>query len=461
MSSTREYWRRIIQRHATNSLRAEEGLAGERLTVRPARIVVVDVDAIVPDLSSEGQFLDAWIILCYRDAPRAIVVLDLGAGNEANQSRLQEEYSKIRASLRDEPVFTISPSNLPRLSVVVPTIATHFDQLSKCVESLGRLDYPDYEVLLIDNRRAIPVPDPLCNLTRDRPWLRIIRESRPGISAARNRGIRESRADFIAFTDDDVRVDRHWLRALATRLALEPVLDAVTGLVLPDELETPAQIWFERYFGGFGGLRSFRRVTLALNSTERRLACPGRMNELDAKHRVMRRSSIYGVGRYVAGANMLFRRTALDRIHGFDVALGTGTASRGGEDLAALISVLWSGGRVGYEPSAFVFHRHRREYAELLTQLDGSGIGFTAMLSSLVRRDPRHLVALFAQLPRAATRLAYQSVQRARGKPMSEHGFMNKSPAHSYPSRMFFREFSAYLGGPVAYARSVVESKRS
>lgn len=460
MTSPGEYWRRFSQLRAIDSLRARNDLTGVHLTVRPARIVVVDVEANVPTLSSEGHFLDAWIVLCYRDAPCAIVVLDLSEGSEANQARLREEFSRIRTSHLDEPVPTLNTSDLPRLSVVVPTIGVHIDQLSKCVESLGRLDYPDYEVLLIDNRRTVPVPDPLRDLTRERPWLRVLRETRPGISAARNRGIRESSADFIAFTDDDVRVDGQWLRALATRLALEPALDVVTGLVLPDELETPAQIWFERYFGGFGGVRSFRRVTVALNSTDHRLACPGRINELDAKHRVLRRSSLYGVGRYVAGANMLFRKTALNRIGGFDVALGTGTASRGGEDLAAIISVLWSGGRVGYEPSAFVFHRHRREYAELLTQLDGSGIGFTAMLTSLVRRDPRHLAALLAQLPLAATRLALQSAQRARGKPVSEHGFMNKSPAHSYPSRMFFREFTAYLRGPLAYARSVVASKK-
>jgi cellulose synthase/poly-beta-1,6-N-acetylglucosamine synthase-like glycosyltransferase len=64
---------------------------------------------------------------------------------------------------------------------------------------------------------------------------------------------------------------------------------------------------------------------------------------------------VYGVGAFDAGANMAFRRTALEKIGGFDVALGAGTPARGGEDLAALISVLWAGFRwVTSQPPLFI-----------------------------------------------------------------------------------------------------------
>ncbi|MHB1208792.1 MAG: glycosyltransferase family 2 protein [Acidimicrobiales bacterium] len=428
--------------------------------VRPARIMMVDVEATAPRLASGGGFRDAWIVLSYQHVPRAIVVLDLSASIEGNETRLREECAKIRTSHHNEPIRTPRTATLPRISVVVPTIASNIEELSQCVDELALLEYPDYEVLLIDNRRTRPNPDPLDRIACDKPWLRVLREDRPGISAARNKGINESSGDLIAFTDDDVRVDRQWLRAIADRLALEPTLDAITGLVLPAELESAAQIWYERYFGGFGGVRSFQRVTVQLTPARSRCSIPGRLNELDSNESILRRSSLYGVGRYVAGANMAFRRTALARIRGFDVALGTGTPSRGGEDLAAIINVLWSGGRVGFEPAAFVFHRHRKEYAQLLTQLDASGVGFTAMLASLVRRDPRHFVAILVQLPLASVRLATQSVQRTQGKPINERGLKNTSPAHSYPSRLFYREFTAYFRGPIAYVRSVIDVQR-
>ncbi len=428
--------------------------------MRPAHIMVMDVDCDVPSLPGEDHYKDAWTVLCFRGTPRAVVVLDLSASVEANQARLREEYSKVREAHRDEPLVTLTAADLPRISVVVPTIAHDVNEVSRCIDGLGGLDYPDFEVVLVDNRQSIPTPDTLSSLAVSRPWLRVVREPRPGISAARNRGVIESRADLIAFTDDDVSVDREWLRAAATRFAIEPQLDVVTGLVLPQELENETQIWYERYFGGFGGVRSFRPVTLEINPSKTWLSCPGRLNEFDSHHRVLKKSSLYGVGRYVVGANMVFRRSALERIHGFDVALGTGTPSRGGEDLAATISVLWSGGKIGYEPSAFVFHRHRREYPQLLNQLDGSGIGFTAMLTSLVRRDPRHAIALVVQMPLASARLFVQSVRRLRGESVGELGAQHSSNTHLYPSRLFRREFAGYFRGPLAYARSVSRGQK-
>jgi hypothetical protein len=74
--------------------------------------------------------------------------------------------------------------------------------------------------------------------------------------------VADAKGDVVAFTDDHVYADRRWLRALGARFALDPALGAVTGLILPAELESPAQVWFERYYGGFGGERSFRAVTL-------------------------------------------------------------------------------------------------------------------------------------------------------------------------------------------------------
>jgi hypothetical protein len=73
-----------------------------------------------------------------------------------------------------------------------------------------------------------------------------------------------------------------------------------------------------------------------------------------------------------------------------------------------------------YEPAAFVHHRHRRGYGELLSQLEGYGLGYTAMLTSLVLSDPGHLLSLSSQLPSALGRKITQGIERIRGKRSGE-----------------------------------------
>jgi hypothetical protein len=127
---------------------------------------------------------------------------------------------------------------------------------------------------------------------------------------------------------------------------------AVTGLVVPLELETEAQLLFEQY-GGFG--RGFRRTW-------------HRAGAHDASH--------VGAGRYGTGANMAFRRTLFDRVGRFDPALDVGTATNGGGDLEMFFRTLEEGFVLVYEPSAIVRHRHRRDRDQLRTQLTNNGIGF-------------------------------------------------------------------------------------
>ena len=105
----------------------------------------------------------------------------------------------------------------------------------------------------------------------------------------------------------------------------EPDLGALTGLVLPLEIETPAQELFER-LGGFG--RGFVRRWETEGTSSGRPRTGG---------------TILGAGEFGTGANMAFRRAVFDRIGGFDPALGVGTPARGGGDLEMFHRVLAGG----------------------------------------------------------------------------------------------------------------------
>jgi hypothetical protein len=425
----------------------------------PVRVMIIDVDEPLPELTTDHNYKKAWVMFCEKGVPRSMATLDLTIGVTAVQSRLSEIVAQFQESKSVQiDVPALRDVALPSISVVIPTIVSRVEELGHCIEAIGQLDYPDFEVILVDNRQFIPFEDPLPSLVLNRPWLRVIREARPGVSAARNAGISNANGEVIAFTDDDVRVDTEWLRYIGLRMALNPQIDALSGLILPTELETPSQIWFERYYGGFSGQRTFAPVTLELVPSRKKLLHGNKVAVRNLEGVETQRISILGIGGYGAGANMAFRKTVLDRIGGFDIHLGVGTPARGGEDLFAMISILWFGGKIGYEPGAFVHHRHRREYAELLTQLGGYGEGFTAMVTSLLRNYPQRSLSIFSQLPVVLKWKAAQGIERIRGR--KSDGPTEQWARPLYPSALLVREFRAYFKGPVAYFRSRAKWRR-
>ena len=122
------------------------------------------------------------------------------------------------------------------------------DQLERCLAALARQRLAT-QVLVVDNA---PSDDATARLLAARfPDVERVVEPRPGLDHARNRAVATATTEVVAFTDDDVVVDPGWTWAIARAFDEEPDLGLLTGLVLPLELETPAQQLFERY-GGFG-----------------------------------------------------------------------------------------------------------------------------------------------------------------------------------------------------------------
>ncbi len=119
-------------------------------------------------------------------------------------------------------------------SVVVPT----YDRprrLRECLESLARqtLAAP-WEVLVIDDG----TPDAqavAAAVGTGRPGWRVIRQDNAGPAAARNRGVREARGEFIAFTDDDCLPEPAWLETLVQAARARP--DALVGGTTVNGLE--------------------------------------------------------------------------------------------------------------------------------------------------------------------------------------------------------------------------------
>lgn len=265
------------------------------------------------------------------------------------------------------------PAPAPTITVAICT-RDRTELLEQCLGALlEQVSHPD-EIVVVDN--APPGQD-----TRDlvsRLGVRYELEACPGLDFARNRALRAAHGDVVAYVDDDVVPDVHWLTSLRAVWRQHPDAGAVTGQILPRELSTSAQVAFERRGGFRGGNEQLRFSGTHLDG--------------DAVYP-------YGPGMFGAGANLSVRRDVALRLGAFDEALDTGPPLPGGGDIDMMHRVLRAGFPLVYEPRAVVFHRHRRDAEGLRRQYDSWGRSVMAFVDKTYRRDPegREKLRLFVR----------------------------------------------------------------
>lgn len=296
-------------------------------------------------------------------------------GPEALRS-MDDPWAEVVARVRQ------LEAQAPRFSTaVIICTRNRPDDLRSCLASIANLDPGPDEVIVVDNapedggsRLAV---DDARALGID---VLYVPEPRPGLSVARNAGIRASRAEIIAFTDDDVAVHPRWLHRLQAAF-IGPEVMATTGLVLPSELETEAQQLFQWNHGGYEW--SYRAQTFDHGFLERTR---------------MRGTPVWHIG---AGASMAFRREAFNLVGGFDERLGAG-ASGCSEDSEIWHRLLVAGYACQYEPSAVVFHTHRRSMDGVERQLHDYMRGHVMALFTQyeIDRHPGNLLRAGYWLPR-------------------------------------------------------------
>jgi glycosyltransferase involved in cell wall biosynthesis len=226
----------------------------------------------------------------------------------------------------------------PKLSVILPT----FNRAASLPHALGALlrqsaDPTSYEVVVVDNNSTDGTADVVAQ--HDRRRVRLVAESRQGLSYARNAGLQAARAPIVAFTDDDVEVAPDWVETILTVMARHPEIEGVGGRVLPS--------WQD------GRPRWLTRDHWA----------PLALQDHGDSRRVFDRATPVGL----IGANVAFRREVFDRIGLFSpevqrVKDGIGST----EDHELLTRLYESGGRMLYHPRMLVMARvpgdrcHRR-----------------------------------------------------------------------------------------------------
>ena len=284
------------------------------------------------------------------------------------------------------------PVSAAPLSVVICT-RDRPEALERCLTALTAQTSHAGQIVVVDNsthRSAAAV-------TAQFPDVDYVHEPRPGLSVARNAGVRASKGALVAFTDDDVEPSPSWT-AEVVRAFSSTAVDAVTGLVLPARLDTPAQCYFQFKMGGFGS----ECVPLIF---DRRF-----LDETETTG-----AQVWRIG---AGANMAFRRSVFDRVGLFDERLGAG-ASGCSEDSELWYRLIASGGACLFEPRAFVLHHHREQWPELRRQVRAYMKGHVSALfvQAARHRHAGNIRRIFTQLPAYFARSAIGTLRDGGGAP--------------------------------------------
>ncbi len=381
---------------------------------RPRLVGDLELAAGVPSLNFEPRYSWAQLLVRNHGRPVGWVRVARGAGRPVPATTVLEAVVDQAGKQLRPLLFHRTIGEAPVLDPVSVIVCTRDrpELLDGCLSALREQDHPQYEVIVVDNA---PTRDDTARVA-ERHGATLVREPRPGLDWARNRGLAAARHDLVAYTDDDARPDPGWLTALARRFD-EPGVQAVTGLVTPLELDTRAQLLFEEVYGGMGKGFTARRVE-------------GRALEPAAR---------LAAWRFGVGANMAFRREALERLGGFDTALDVGTPSHGGGDLDMFYRMLASGHVLAYEPGALVRHRHRREMSELRRQLrdDGRAFGVYLIKRWQAGDAPRGALLRFAfghWVPWLFGRIAVGLIGR-----------------HRLPLPLLWASLQGALGAPVAW----------
>jgi GT2 family glycosyltransferase len=214
----------------------------------------------------------------------------------------------------------------PRMSVVV-CAHNAGATLRECCEALGRLEYPDFEAIVVDDGSD----DATSEIAAEYP-VRLIRTENRGLSSARNTGMQSATGEIIAYLDSDAYPDPHWLSYLALAF-LQTEHAAVGGPNLPPPEASPLSACIASAPGG-----------------------PVHVLHSDS------------LAEHVPGCNLAVRKASLQAIGGFDPQFRVA-----GDDVDMCWRLQQQGWTIGFSPAAVVWHHPRASVHAFWKQQAGYG----------------------------------------------------------------------------------------
>lgn len=234
------------------------------------------------------------------------------------------------SALRETRLPHPLPQNPPRFSVIICT-RNGADRLPPCLEACRALDYPDYELIVV-NDGSNDGTAAFLEKQKGAHDLRVLHVDPAGLSAARNHGAKHATGEILAFTDDDCRPDPQWLTWLAHTYAHSSHA-AIGG---PNLAPPP------------------NSLALALTT-----AAPG------APSHVMLDDT---TAEHLPGCHLSVKKSAFRKVGGFDPIFETA-----GDDVDFCWRLREAGFTLGFSPASFVWHHRRATPWQYLKQQMGYG----------------------------------------------------------------------------------------
>lgn len=301
-------------------------------------------------------------------------VTDWEMGLVTREREPKPSYFAVQGRFRVAP--TPPPTTTPKVSVVVASY-NGSRTLAACLKSLTTLNYPRYEIILVDDGSN----DDTHRITSSFPDVRYVHQPHQGLSVARNTGIAAARGEIIAFTDADCRADEDWLYYTVGSLLQSDCVGMGGHNFLPPE-DGP--------------------VAAAV------MASPGGPAHVMLTDRL---------AEHIPGCNMVFYKWALEEIGGFDPLY-----HRAGDDVDVCWRLQQKGYQIGFSPGGFVWHYRRNTVRAYLSQQQGYG----EAEAMLVRRHPEYFNAFGASMWHGRIYGASNPAPTFR-RPMIYHGIFGAS----------------------------------
>jgi glycosyltransferase involved in cell wall biosynthesis len=195
------------------------------------------------------------------------------------------------------------------------------------LEWLGRLEYPSYEVIVVNDGSTDATPD----IAR-RFGVRVIDTPNRGLSRARNAGLAAAVGEIVAYIDDDAYPDPHWFTYLAMAFMTTDHA-GIGGPNIPPAGDGPLAACVANAPGG--------PIHVLLSDN---------------------------VAEHIPGCNMAFRKDRLQAIGGFDPQF-----RRAGDDVDVCWRLQAKGWTLGFSAPAMVWHHRRNSIRAYLRQQIGYG----------------------------------------------------------------------------------------
>jgi glycosyltransferase involved in cell wall biosynthesis len=273
-----------------------------------------------------GTFLYTWTDEWWCNGQE---ITDWAFGITTREREPKKAFSTVRETFSSQESMTrrVKLPSYPKVSIIVCSY-NGAKTLDRCLESLKQLEYPDYEVILVDDGSKDNTPE----IAAKHPWIVSLRQENKGLSVARNVGADAAKGEIIAYTDSDCMADPDWLYFLVGTLTSGDY----AGVGGPN-ISPPAENWIQACVSAAPGGPSHVLLT-----------------DVVAEH--------------IPGCNMAFYKWAFEKVGGFDPEY-----RKAGDDVDFCWRLQQEGQIIAFSPSAIVWHYRRFTLDAFRKQQEGYG----------------------------------------------------------------------------------------